>query len=172
MTLKSRAWPLMSHISPDRGHEVGLDKGRQHLNFRSLANGVRRAFRTTDQFAKHFYHDLDGESKFEDARRTPFARLRNPRLVKQVVKTRMMTLKSRAWPLMSKFEDVQATVRWKQRVMITLLTTSAGAISLSRAIINVWRIDPWSEMLDGPHLPDSETQGWSSKSLRQENSVL
>jgi hypothetical protein len=66
------------------------------LGFRSLANGVRRAFRTTDQFAKHFYHDLDGESKFE---------------------------------------DVQATVRWKQRVMITLLTTSAGAISLSRAII-------------------------------------
>jgi hypothetical protein len=66
------------------------------LGRQSLANGVRRAFRTTDQFAKHFYHDLDGESKFE---------------------------------------DVQATVRWKQRIMITLLTTSAGAISLSRAII-------------------------------------
>lgn len=48
------------------------------LAFQSLTNWVGRAFRTTDQFAKHFYRDLDGESKFQ---------------------------------------DVQATIRWKQRVM-------------------------------------------------------
>ncbi|KAJ5403819.1 P-loop containing nucleoside triphosphate hydrolase protein [Penicillium cosmopolitanum] len=43
----------------------------------------------------------------------------------------------------SKLEDVQATTRWKQRVMITLLTTSAAAISLSRAVI----VSPGKEWL-------------------------
>lgn len=66
------------------------------LAFQSLTNWARRAFRNTDQFAKHFYRDLDGESEFQ---------------------------------------DVQATLRWKQCVMITILTTSAGAVSLSRAVI-------------------------------------
>lgn len=66
------------------------------LGFQSLTDWVCRAFRTTDQFAKHFYHDLDGESTFK---------------------------------------DVQATIKWQQRVIITILTTSAGAVSLSRAVI-------------------------------------
>ncbi|KAJ5290963.1 hypothetical protein N7478_000214 [Penicillium angulare] len=35
----------------------------------------------------------------------------------------------------SKFGELQATLRWKQRLIIAILTTSAGAVSLSRAVI-------------------------------------
>ena len=66
------------------------------LALESLTGWARRVFCTTDQFAKHFYRDLDGESELQ---------------------------------------DVQATVRWKQRVLIAILTTRAGAVSLSRAVI-------------------------------------
>lgn len=62
----------------------------------SLIQWAFQLFRTTDQFARYFYSDLDGESE-EKA--------------------------------------VQTITRWKQRVMITIFTTSAAAVALSRAVI-------------------------------------
>ncbi|OAA35709.1 ABC transporter, transmembrane domain, type 1 [Beauveria brongniartii RCEF 3172] len=62
----------------------------------SLTAWARQAFRTTDQFAKHFYRDIDGESTFQ---------------------------------------DVKATMKWKRRVIIAILTTIVSAVSLSRAVL-------------------------------------
>ncbi|KAJ5482896.1 hypothetical protein N7539_006342 [Penicillium diatomitis] len=73
-----------------------LTTGLTSRAFQSLVDWTCRAFRTTDQFAKFFYSDLDGESKFQ---------------------------------------EVQATVRWWQRVVIAILTTSAAVVSLSRAVV-------------------------------------
>ncbi|KAJ5978468.1 hypothetical protein N7501_001810 [Penicillium viridicatum] len=95
-TLKLEMWDINTHTLKIRVAILVLTSCLTNFAFQSLANRVRRAFRTTDQFAKHFHRDLHGESTLE---------------------------------------DVQATTRWKQRVMITGLTTSAAAASLSRTVI-------------------------------------
>ncbi|CAI7630036.1 unnamed protein product [Penicillium manginii] len=90
-------WDINAHALEFRVVILVLTTCLTNFAFQSLGNWVRRAFRTTDQFAKHFYRDHHGESTLE---------------------------------------DVQATVRWKQRIMIAVLTTSAAAVSLSRAVIS------------------------------------
>ncbi|KAJ5933474.1 P-loop containing nucleoside triphosphate hydrolase protein [Penicillium verhagenii] len=89
-------WDIGDHALDFRVTILVLTTFLTSLAFPSLANWTRRAFGTTDQFAKYFYHDCDGESTLE---------------------------------------DVRAARRWKQRAMITILTISAVAVSISRAVV-------------------------------------